>query len=187
MKARAITKNVHVSYRKANLVCELIRGKKVSEALTILQHTDKKTSKYLLKILQSAIANATNNHAMNASALYIYMASANQGRTIKRAMPRAKGSSNMIRKRHSHLEIILSDDLRQREKDTMMLKAKKKGQVVPVEKAKTNVQKISGKGNTPETKIETKAKDKETKVVKATKKLENKPSIKPEIERKEEK
>ena len=183
MKARAITKNVHVSYRKANLVCELIRNKKVTDALTILQHTDKKTSALLLKILQSAIANATNNHAMNASQLYVYAAIANQGRTIKRAMPRAKGSSNMIRKRHTHLEIVLSDDLRQREKDMIALKAKKKGQVIPVEKVKTK--KITDKDpNTSGTKIETKTQVKEVK--KETNDIANKPIIKPKIEGKDE-
>jgi len=114
MTTRAIERNVHVSSRKANLVCALIRGKKVTEALTILQHCNKKTAKILIKLLSSAIANATNNHSMDAQKLYVYGCVANQGRTIKRAMPRAKGSSNMIRKRHSHLEIVLSDDANER-------------------------------------------------------------------------
>jgi len=114
MTTRAIERDVHVSSRKANLVCALIRGKKVSQALTILQHCNKKTAKVLIKLLSSAIANATNNHSMDGSKLYVYSCVANQGRTIKRAMPRAKGSSNMIRKRHSHLEIVLSDNVNER-------------------------------------------------------------------------
>lgn len=110
MTTRAIVRNVHVSPRKANLVCALIRNKKVVNALSILQNCNKKTAKILEKLLSSAIANATNNHAMDSKQLYVYRCVANQGRTIKRSIPRAKGSSNMIRKRHSHLEIILSDN-----------------------------------------------------------------------------
>ncbi len=123
MKTTAIVRNVHVSARKAGLVCDLIRGKKVAEALVILENCHKKTAKILKKLLQSAIANATNNHSMDAKNLYIYGVVANQGRTIKRALPRAKGSSNMIRKRHSHLEIILSDDTKQRQIDLAQIKA----------------------------------------------------------------
>ncbi|MBQ6970093.1 50S ribosomal protein L22 [bacterium] len=105
MKACARVENLHISYRKANLVCGLIRNKKVNQALTILQNTNKKTARYLQKLLASAIANAINNHAMNADKLYVYEAIVGQARTIKRAMPRAKGSSNMIKKRHCHLTI----------------------------------------------------------------------------------
>ena len=124
MKTSVIVRNVHVSSRKANLVCTLIRGKKVTEALTILEHCNKKTATYLLKLLQSAIANATNNHSMNGDKLYVYSCVANQGKTIKRAMPRAKGSSNMIRKRHSHLVIVLSDNPNERAMELKAIKAR---------------------------------------------------------------
>ncbi|GHU26419.1 50S ribosomal protein L22 [Bacilli bacterium] len=122
MKARAIQKNVHVSSRKANLICDLIRYKSVKEALVILDNAEKKTAGIIKKLLNSAAANATNNHQMNGDKLYIYFVTANQGSTIKRSLPRAKGSANMIRKRHSHLVIELSDDPKQREKDLMALK-----------------------------------------------------------------
>lgn len=124
MKTSAKIENVHVSSRKAGLVCALIRGKKVSQALTILQHCPQKTAKVLLKLLSSAIANATNNHSMNGDRLYVYSCVANNGRTIKRAMPRAKGSSNMIRKRHSHLVIVLSDNPNERQMELKAIKAK---------------------------------------------------------------
>lgn len=114
MTTTAIVRNVHVSSRKANLVCSLIRGKKATNALIILQNCHKKTANVLYKLLVSAIANATNNHMMNGNDLYVYSCVANQGRTIKRVMPRAKGSSNMIRKRHSHLVITLSDNPKQK-------------------------------------------------------------------------
>lgn len=126
MKACARVENLHISYRKANLVCGLIRNKKVNQALTILQNTNKKTARYLQKLLASAIANAINNHAMNADKLYVYEAIVGQARTIKRAMPRAKGSSNMIKKRHCHLTIWLSDDVNQRQLDLREIKNRKK-------------------------------------------------------------
>lgn len=139
MKTSAKVENVHVSSRKAGLVCALIRGKKVSQALTILQHCPDKTAKILLKLLSSAIANATNNHSMNGDKLYVYSCVANNGRTIKRAMPRAKGSSNMIRKRHSHLVVVLSDNPNERQMELKAIKAKQ------VNKAKKPVAKKEGK------------------------------------------
>jgi ribosomal protein L22 len=124
MKVRAIQKNVHVASRKANLVCALIRNKKVTDALIVLENTEKKTANIMKKILNSAIANATNNHSMDVNKLYVYGAFANQGRTIKRSMPRARGAADMIKKRHSHLEIVLSDDINQRQVDLMSKKTK---------------------------------------------------------------
>ena len=107
-------------------MCALIRNKKVTEALVILDNTEKKTARIMKKVLNSAIANATNNHSMDVNKLYIYGAFANQGRTIKRSMPRARGAADMIRKRHSHLEIILSDDPNQRQVDLSQPKMKVK-------------------------------------------------------------
>jgi ribosomal protein L22 len=132
MKAYAIQRNVHVSSRKANLVCDLIRYRTVAQAQTILENTDKKTAIIMKKLLNSAVANATNNHQMVGEKLYIYKVTANQGSTIKRSLPRAKGSANMIRKRHSHLEIVLSDNPKQRELDNSGAKTiKSKAKVDP--------------------------------------------------------
>ncbi|MDR2369736.1 MAG: 50S ribosomal protein L22 [Mycoplasmataceae bacterium] len=125
MKAYAIQRNVHVSARKANLVCDLIRYKTVAQALVILDNADKKTAPLLKKLLNSAVANATNNHQMVGERLYIYAVTANQGATIKRSLPRAKGSANMIRKRHSHLQIVLSDNPKQHEQDRLGVKTRK--------------------------------------------------------------
>lgn len=123
MKARAIQKNIHLSSRKAKLVCDLIRNKKVTDALITLEHTNKKAAQIIIKILNSAIANATNNNGLMADKLYIYHIVANQGRTLKRTSPRAKGSADLIRKRHCHIEIVLSDDLDERKKDIAKIKA----------------------------------------------------------------
>lgn len=124
MKTTAIVKNVHVSSRKAKLVVDLIRGKKVTEALRILETTNKKTAIILKKLLNSAIANATNNHSMNGQLLYVYEIFANEGPTMKRVMQRAKGSADTIFKRTTHLKITLSDDINEREKDLQLIKDK---------------------------------------------------------------
>ncbi|MBD5445981.1 MAG: 50S ribosomal protein L22 [Mycoplasma sp.] len=124
MKARAIQKNIHLSPRKARLVCDLVRNKKVTEALSILEFTNKKAALIVNKLLNQAIANATNNHAMVADKLYVYSIVANQGPILKRTSPRAKGSADLIRKRHCHIEIILSDDVDERKKDLEVIKEK---------------------------------------------------------------
>ncbi|CAF0753467.1 unnamed protein product [Didymodactylos carnosus] len=108
-QARALQRNVKISARKAGLVCDLIRHRNVAAAIHILENTEKKAAPLLLKLLKAAIANAATNHAMNADELYIKSALANQGPTAKRTMPRAKGSADVVKKRTSHLEIIVSD------------------------------------------------------------------------------
>ncbi|MDR0340709.1 MAG: 50S ribosomal protein L22 [Mycoplasmataceae bacterium] len=129
MLARAIQKNIAVTSRKAGLVCDLIRGKEIKQAGIILQNTHKRVAKIILKLLNQAIANATNNHAMDASKLYVYNAIANQGTTIKRTLPRAKGSADLLKLRHSHIEITLSDDKNERKNEVAKTKAKKSKKV----------------------------------------------------------
>jgi ribosomal protein L22 len=142
MKARAIQNNIHVSSRKANLVADLIRHRKVIEALTILENVEKKMGRIFKKLLNGAIANATNNHQMNGEKLYVYEVTANQGTTIKRSLPRAKGSAHMMRKRHSNLVIVLSDDFDQKKKDLIMLKAHTKHRPNPVSTDKKIISKV---------------------------------------------
>ena len=117
MKARAIQRYIHSSSQKAKLVVDLIRNKPVDDALNILRNTDKKMAPVVLKLLNQAIANATNNHAMDASKLYVYHIVANQAPTLKRTNPRARGSADLLKKRYCHIEIILSDDPDERAKD----------------------------------------------------------------------
>lgn len=117
MKARAIQKYIHISSQKAKLVVDLIRNKPVKEAVSILEFTNKKAAIIVLKLLNQAISNAINNHAMDGSKLYVYHIVANQAPTLKRTNPRARGSADLLKKRYSHIEIILSDDLNERKKD----------------------------------------------------------------------
>ena len=124
MKTTAIIRNVHVSARKGKSVVDLIRGKKVNEAIRILETTNKKSAPIIKKLLNSAIANAMNNHGMNGSTLYVYEIFANEGPTMKRVMARAKGSADTIFKRTTHFKIVLSDDINERQNDLKAIKEK---------------------------------------------------------------
>jgi large subunit ribosomal protein L22 len=108
-KSKASIKIQRISVRKANLVASLIRKKDVSNAISILKNTPKKSSLIFLKLLNSAIANAVNNHGMNAEKLFISLILVNEGPTLKRFQPRAKGSAYSIFKRTSNLTIEVSE------------------------------------------------------------------------------
>ena len=109
MEAKATAKYVRVSPRKAGQICDLVRGKNVDEALAILKFTPKAGSEVLEKLLKSAIANAENNNQMDHSKLYIAEIYSNQGPTLKRIRPAAKGSAVRIRKRTSNTTIVLKE------------------------------------------------------------------------------
>ena len=109
-EARATLRYSRISARKVKIVADLIRGKNVDEALAIVKFTPKASSEILEKLLKSAIANAENNHDMRHENLYVAEIYANQGPTLKRIRPAAKGSAVRIRKRTSHITIVLRDD-----------------------------------------------------------------------------
>ena len=109
MEARATLNHARISRRKVKIVADLIRGKDVQEALSIVKFTPKASSEIIEKLLKSAIANAENNHGMDSNKLYIAEIYANQGPTLKRIRPAAKGSAVRIRKRTSHITIVLRE------------------------------------------------------------------------------
>lgn len=109
MEAKAQARYVRIAPRKVRVVMDLIRGKKLDEALTILRFTPKSASKILEKVVQSAAANAQNNHDMNRDALYIDKCYVDQGPTLKRFRPRAQGRAAMIHKKTSHITVILKE------------------------------------------------------------------------------
>lgn len=109
IEAKAVLKYARISSRKVKIVADLIRGKNVDEALSILKFAPKASSEILEKLLKSAIANAENNHFMDRQKLYVAEIYANQGPTLKRIRPAAKGSAVRIRKRTSHITIILRE------------------------------------------------------------------------------
>jgi len=109
MEAKAYLKYLRMSPRKVGLVCDLIRGKDVATATAYMMQTPKAACEPLLKVLRSAIANAENNHGMDASNLYVSTAVADPGPTLKRGMPRAQGRYNRILKRTTHVTIGVSE------------------------------------------------------------------------------
>ena len=109
LEATATLRFARISARKVKIVADLIRGKKVDEALAIVKFTPKASSEVIEKLLKSAIANAENNHGMNRGNLVVSEIYANQGPTMKRIRPAAKGSASRIRKRTSHITIKLRE------------------------------------------------------------------------------
>ncbi|MFA5542509.1 MAG: 50S ribosomal protein L22 [Bacilli bacterium] len=109
MEVKAIAKTVRIAPRKVRLVVDLIRGKKVADAVNILRLTPKGASPVVEKVIKSAVANAVNNNKMEQESLYIKEAYVNEGVTMKRYLPRAKGSANEILKRTSHITIVLDE------------------------------------------------------------------------------
>ena len=106
-RPHAQARYVRISSRKVKVVIDLIRGKSVAEAQGILQFTPKAASEVVEKLLNSAIANAENNLELNRDNLYVAEVYANQGPTLKRFRPRAQGRATRIRKRTSHITIVL--------------------------------------------------------------------------------
>lgn len=106
--AKATARMVRIPARKARLVLDLIRGKSVAEALGILKFTPTVGAEIVEKVLNSAIANAENNFDLDAEDLYVSETFANEGPTLKRFRPRAKGSASPINKRTSHITVVVS-------------------------------------------------------------------------------
>ncbi len=109
MEARAYLKYARISPRKVQIVLDLIRGKDAGTAMAILKNTPKSASEYLVKLLKSAIANAENNFGMDASKLYVSECFVCPGPTLKRLLPRAKGSADRLLKRSSHVTIAVKE------------------------------------------------------------------------------
>ncbi|KUH47238.1 50S ribosomal protein L22 [Mycoplasmopsis meleagridis] len=108
-QAKAHVKTQRISARKARLVADLFRGKEVRTALGILNNTNKKASELFIELVNSAVANATNNHGMDASKLFVKEVLVNEGPTLKRFQPRSQGRAYSIFKRTSHLSITLEE------------------------------------------------------------------------------
>ena len=107
MEARAVARYVRVSPRKARLVVDLVRGKSVDEAATILLFTDKGVAEVVGKVLASAVANAEHNLKIKPETLYVSETFVNEGPTLKRIQPRAMGRAFRIRKRSAHITIVV--------------------------------------------------------------------------------
>ena len=106
-RPQAHAKYVRISSRKVKIVIDLIRGKSVDEAKAILTFTPKAAAPVVLKVLNSAVANAVNNQELNAKDLYVAEVYANPGPTLKRFVARSKGSASPMLKRTSHISVVL--------------------------------------------------------------------------------
>ena len=107
--ATAMTKNVRISPYKVRQVLELIRGKTAERAATVLKFSDKKAARIILKVLNSAMANAEHNYGMDLDKLYVLEAYANQGPMMKRYRPVAKGSAHHYVHKTTHVTVTLSE------------------------------------------------------------------------------
>lgn len=110
MEAKAVAKYIRVSPQKARLVVDLVRGKSIEEAKKILQFTRKYSAGVVNKALKSAIANAKQNPNIDESILYVKEIYVDQGPSLKRWRARAQGRAAAIRKRMSHITIILDEE-----------------------------------------------------------------------------
>lgn len=105
---KAVLKNISISPQKARLVINEIRNQDVEKALQFLTHTNKKAAQIIKKLLDSAIANAENNHGQDIDELVVSSAYVDEAPTLKRFQARAKGRGNRILKRSSHITVIIS-------------------------------------------------------------------------------
>ncbi|MBU2499087.1 MAG: 50S ribosomal protein L22 [Proteobacteria bacterium] len=109
MEAKAAARFARISPRKARLIMDEIRGKKVEDALRLLAFSPKRGAHLLKKLINSAVANAGANSEIDVDNLFVKRIFANEGPTMKRFMPRAMGRATTIRKRTSHLTVILDE------------------------------------------------------------------------------
>lgn len=110
MEVQALTKYVRISPKKAREVAREIQGLPAAKALDLLAFIPRKSARLIRKTLQSAVANAENNNNLSVDKLIVLSAVVNEGPTIKRFQPVSRGSAHPIKKRTSHIKIILSDD-----------------------------------------------------------------------------
>ena len=109
MQAKAMNKMVRIAPNKVRLVIDLVRGKPVDRALAILRYLPQKAAKEIARTIQSAAANAENNFEMDPADLVVKTIYADEGPAFKRFMPRARGRADRIRKRTTHITVIVDD------------------------------------------------------------------------------
>ena len=109
MEAKAYLNNIRIAPRKVQIVLDLIRGKDLKKAQAILKYTTKAAAEPLLKLVNSAAANAENNFGMDTDSLYVSECFVCQGPTLKRIRPRAQGRAYRINKKTSHITVVLKE------------------------------------------------------------------------------
>jgi len=109
MEAKAVARNIRISPQKARLVADLIRGKDVELAINTLRFMPKKGARIIRKLVESALANAGQNEAIDVDTLYVKTIFVDGGPTLKRIQPRSMGRANRILKRSSHITVVLDE------------------------------------------------------------------------------
>ena len=109
MEAKALARQIRISPQKARLVANLIRGKSVDSALNTLRFMPKKGASILRKVIESALANASQNESIDVDTLYVKTIFIDGGPMLKRIMPRAQGRASRILKRSSHITVVLDE------------------------------------------------------------------------------
>jgi len=107
MDVKAVARYVRISPRKVRPVADLIKGKSVDEALAVLQFTPNRAARAIAKVVKSAAANAENNLELARDTLQVAQAFVDSGPTVRRMQPRARGRADMVRKRSSHITIVV--------------------------------------------------------------------------------
>jgi large subunit ribosomal protein L22 len=110
MEVRAVAKDTGISPRKVRPLVDMVRGKKVNEALTLLKFAPTPTARVVAKVVKSAVANAENNFQMNPEGLRIVGIFADEARTLKRYRPQARGRAAPILRRSSHITVIVAEE-----------------------------------------------------------------------------
>jgi len=110
MEVRAVAKDTGIPSRKVRLLVDMVRGKKVDEALTMLKFTPSPTARVVTKVIKSAAANAENGFQMSTSDLKIVRMFADEAPTMKRYRPRSRGRVSPILKRSSHITVIVAEE-----------------------------------------------------------------------------
>ena len=110
MEVRAVSKDTGISPRKVRPLVDMVRGKRVDEALTLLQFTPTPTARVVAKVVKSAAANAENNFQMEPADLRIVQIFTGAARTLKRFRARARGRASRILKRSSHITVVVSEE-----------------------------------------------------------------------------
>jgi large subunit ribosomal protein L22 len=110
MEVKAVAKDTGISPRKVRLLVDMVRGKKVDEALALLKFAPTPTARVVAKVVKSAAANAENNFQMSPSDLKIVSIFADEARTLKRFRPRSRGQASPILKRSSHITVIVAGE-----------------------------------------------------------------------------
>ncbi len=172
MEVKAKLKYLKVAPRKTKLVADLVRGMDINQARAVLKFEKKRAAKPILKLLESAVANAKNNFQLSENGLYIKAITVSPGPMLKRWMPRARGRATMIQKKTSHVFLVL--DVAKEKKETKKVKPTKQAEKILKKEQELKEEEKEIKKEEKAIQEETLAAEKAVKVKKEDKKISSK-------------